>query len=54
MSISSHHDAANLTGNAGVGRLVVVGEGAASAIGGELEATMVGTGGYFTVRRVAA
>ena len=54
MSISSHHDAANLTGNAGVGRLAVVGEGTASAIGGELEATMVGTGGYFTVRRVAA
>jgi len=54
MSISSHHDAANLTGNAGVGRLAVVGEGTASAIGGELEATMVETGGYFTVRRVAA
>jgi hypothetical protein len=52
MSISSHHDAANITGNKGIGKLSV----AASSIGtlgGQLMATMTGTGGYFTVRRVA-
>ena len=52
MSVSSYHDAANLTGNAGTGKLSVV--GAPSTMGGELLARMVGTGGYFTVRWVAA
>ena len=55
MSVSSHHDAAKRTGNAGVGRLEVVATGKASGtVGGELKATMTATGGDFTVRRVAA
>ena len=53
MSVSSHHDAARLTGNAGVGRLSIVENGTSGTAGGEVRAEMVGTGGEFTVRRVA-
>ena len=53
MSISSYHDAANITGNEGVGKLSVVDAASNGTLGGELMATMMGTGGYFTVRRVA-
>jgi hypothetical protein len=53
MSVSSHHDAARLTGNAGVGRLSIVENGTSGTAGGAVRAEMVGTGGEFTVRRVA-
>lgn len=52
MSVSSYHDAANLTGNTGVGKLSAVAP-SNGAPGGALRATMMGTGGDFTVRRVA-
>ena len=52
MSISSHHDAANITGNDGVGKLSVAAS-SSGTLGGQLMATMMGTGGYFTVRRIA-
>ena len=52
MSVSSYHNAANLTGNAGVGKLSVAASHN-STLGGKLTATMMGTGGDFTVRRVA-
>lgn len=52
MSVSSYHNAANLTGNAGVGKLSVAASHTGT-LGGELRATMMDTGGDFTVRRVA-
>ena len=48
MSVSSYHDAAKLTGNAGLGKLEPT-----IGVDGALRATMMGTGDYFTVRRVA-
>lgn len=55
MTVSSHHDAAKLTGNGGVGKLDIVNSTTGgTVVGGELRATMMGTGGDFTVRRVAA
>ena len=52
LSVSSYHNAANLTGNAGVGKLSVIATSDGTQEGG-LRATMMGTGGDFTVRRVA-
>ena len=54
MSVSSHHDAAKLTGIKGVGKLEIVAHGQSKSIGGDVQATMMGTGDFFTVRRVAA
>ena len=44
MSISSHHDAANITGNDGVGKLSVIAS-SSGTMGGQLMATMMGNGG---------